>query len=181
MLGFRVHHPSQGSLDASLRPRGGGMGEVGSKLGGAAPGSEPWTSCMRVRSVTVALRGPPHLPIKDFSEKQLWFGINCFQDREGQTRSGGGGRKLNRRGRLECVIFCSRQAKLFYGKNQICGGKFFHRRCRGEKIPCNCRSLLSLRGRLEEAARSGKFTERHSTHSQFKKIQKCTIVNLKCR
>ncbi len=37
------------------------MGEVGSKLGGAAPGFKPRTSCSRVRSVTITLRGAaPH-------------------------------------------------------------------------------------------------------------------------
>ncbi len=62
------------------------------------------TSCMRVRSVTVTLRGAAS-PIKDYSEKQIWFGISLCQGREGQTRSGGGGRKLDRRGRSECLIF----------------------------------------------------------------------------
>ena len=30
---------------------------MGSKVGGAAPGFEPWTSCLRVRSVTILLYG----------------------------------------------------------------------------------------------------------------------------
>ena len=32
---------------------------MGSKVGGAAPGFEPGTSCMPVRNVTITLRGPP--------------------------------------------------------------------------------------------------------------------------
>ncbi len=32
---------------------------MGSKLGGVAPGFKPRTSCMRVRSVTITLRGRP--------------------------------------------------------------------------------------------------------------------------
>ncbi len=47
-----------GTLATSLRP-GGWVGEVGSKLGGVAPGFKPRTSCMRVRSETITLRGPP--------------------------------------------------------------------------------------------------------------------------
>ncbi len=67
------------------------MGEVGSKLGGAAPGFEPRTSCMRVRSVTIALRGPPHLYKIILKNK---YGLKLFiarveRDRPGVTAAGG--------------------------------------------------------------------------------------------
>ena len=46
-----------GTLDTSLRPGGGVLGEAGSKLGGAPPGFKPQTSCMRVRSVPICYGG----------------------------------------------------------------------------------------------------------------------------
>ncbi len=50
-----------GTLEASLQPGGRVVGRgMGSKLfGGVAPGFEPRTSCLRVRSVTITLQGPP--------------------------------------------------------------------------------------------------------------------------
>ncbi len=57
VLGFRVHHPFQGPL-THLCDLEAGLGRWAPNLGGAAPGFEPRTSCMRVRSVTITLRGP---------------------------------------------------------------------------------------------------------------------------
>ncbi len=49
VLGCRVHHPFRDPwrIFATWRR---GIGEMSSKVGGAAPGFEPGTSCMRVRS-----------------------------------------------------------------------------------------------------------------------------------
>ncbi len=62
VLGFRVHHPFRDPwrIFATWRR---GIGEMGSKVGGAAPGFErfePGTPCMRVRSRSHYATGTAH-------------------------------------------------------------------------------------------------------------------------
>ncbi len=59
MLGFRVHHPFQGPLTHLCDLEAGYGGVWAPNFGGAAPGFEPRTSCLRVRSVTITLQGLP--------------------------------------------------------------------------------------------------------------------------
>ncbi len=66
VLGFRVHHPFQGPLTHLCDLEAGYGGVSAPNFGGAAPGFEPWTSCLRVRSVTIKLRGPPLFPLPIF-------------------------------------------------------------------------------------------------------------------
>ncbi len=54
MLGFRVHHPFQGPLTHLCNLEAGYGGVWAPNFGGAAPGFEPRTSCLRVKSVTIA-------------------------------------------------------------------------------------------------------------------------------
>ncbi len=62
VLGFCVHHPFpfQGPLRHLCDLEAGYEDVWAPNFGGAAPGFEPRTSCLRVRSVTITLRGPPH-------------------------------------------------------------------------------------------------------------------------
>ena len=59
VLSFRVHHPYQGPLTHLCDLEAGYGGVWAPNFGGAAPGFETRTSCWRVRSVTITLRGPP--------------------------------------------------------------------------------------------------------------------------
>ncbi len=59
MLGFHVHHPFQGPLTHLCDLEAGYGGVWAPNFGGVAPGFEPRTSCLRVRSVSITLRGPP--------------------------------------------------------------------------------------------------------------------------
>ncbi len=59
VFGFRVHHPFQGPLKHLCNLEAGYGGVWAPNFGGAALGFEPQTSCLRVRSVTITLRGPP--------------------------------------------------------------------------------------------------------------------------
>ncbi len=59
LLGFWVHHPFQGPLTHLCDLEAGYGGVWAPNFGGAAPGFEPWTSCLRVRNVTITLQGLP--------------------------------------------------------------------------------------------------------------------------
>ncbi len=62
VLGFRAHHSFQGPLIHLCHLEDGYGGVWAPDFGGATLGFEPWTSCLRVRSVPITLRGPPTSP-----------------------------------------------------------------------------------------------------------------------
>ncbi len=63
VLGFRVNHPFQRPLTYLCDLEAGYGGVWAPNFGGATPRFEPRTSCLRVRSVTITLRGPPLGPL----------------------------------------------------------------------------------------------------------------------
>ncbi len=63
-LAYTIPHGpfrGEGSLTHLCNLEAGYGGVWAPNFGGAAPGIEPGTSCLRVRSVTITLRGPPQL------------------------------------------------------------------------------------------------------------------------
>ncbi len=77
MLGFPVHHPFQGPLTHLCDLEAGYGGVWAPNFGGAAPGFEPRTSCLRVRSVTITLRGPPRHLLPNYVKSACSPRIGC--------------------------------------------------------------------------------------------------------